>query len=683
VLVPHLGLTNVILQHVRSLEIKPGDRYPQFMYLHFDAAQAEIYRALVAGARLVQAPPDLLMSSTETWDLLARERITMVGFPPSVLTAVDDESMAGVRTLIVSGEACSGELAAKWMPGRKVLNAYGPTETTICSTLATGWDPKRPPPIGRPIANTQVYVLDRRLQPVPIGVSGELYIGGDGVTRGYLNLPDLTAAHFIPDPFSGKPGARLYKSGDLVRWAADGSLEFIGRVDNQVKIRGFRIELGEIEAALLQHPALKENIVVAREDVPGIKQLVAYVVTESDPPPTAAELRDFLAGRLPEYMVPAVYVFMPALPRLHMGKVDRKALPAPDRNQTDPDRADTAPRTNTEEALSAIWSAVLRRDQIGIHENFFTLGGDSISSIQVIARANRAGLQLTPADLFQHQTIAELAAIADTAPQQPESEPLDVLQEELAYWVGALSKEMAPIPVDFVGARGGKLATHTIELDVDETHTLLNETAHLYRTRTAEVLLTAFMQAWGTWTGRGSLLVHLDIPVSDVATGANVAFPTIVALSDDRNPGEALAAVKDQLRSVPKDGRGFAALKRCRDEAIAKPLRDLPSAEISFHYGDNAIGLADAAGYLLRVACSAVDGMLRAEWTYHPNVHRRSTIENLAAAFLTRLRELIAHCRSADGGHFTVSDFPEARMTEDELAELLSQIGQSGESSGR
>ena len=268
-------------------------------------------------------------------------------------------------------------------------------------------------PIGKPIANTQIYVLDSTLNPVPIGVPGELHIGGIQVARGYLNRPELTAEKFIPDPFSGAPNARLYKTGDLVRFMPDGNIEYLGRLDHQVKIRGFRIELSEIESVLGGHPSVLQCIVMAREDMPGDKRLTAYIVRKSGASEAnVSELRTFLKTRLPEYMVPVAFVFLDRFLLTHNGKVDRKALPAPDDQR--PELADrfVAPRTSAEEQLAAIWRDVLRLEQVGVHDNYFELGGDSIQSTLVISAARRIGLRLTPKQLFESPTIAELALVA-------------------------------------------------------------------------------------------------------------------------------------------------------------------------------------------------------------------------------------------------------------------------------
>jgi thioester reductase-like protein/non-ribosomal peptide synthase protein (TIGR01720 family) len=318
-------------------------------------------------------------------------------------------------------------------PHCQIFNHYGPTEATVgtltypITSIKGGKGGSKSAakfastvPIGRPLANTQIYLLDAYLQPVPIGVPGELYIGGAGVARGYLNQPELTAEKFINNPFI--PGEPLYKTGDLARYLPDGNIEFLGRIDHQVKIHGFRIELGEIEAALRQHLAVSETVVVVREDELGRKHLVAYIVPNEQPKNLKSEiqnlkssdLRDFLQEKLPEYMIPSAFVRLKALPLTLNGKVDRQALPAPDTSRSNLEETFVAPRTTAEKLLAEIWTQILQLEKVGIYDNFFELGGDSILSMQIIAKANQAGLQLTPKQLFEHQTIAELAAVAGT-----------------------------------------------------------------------------------------------------------------------------------------------------------------------------------------------------------------------------------------------------------------------------
>ncbi|PYJ97121.1 MAG: hypothetical protein DME23_17110 [Verrucomicrobia bacterium] len=265
------------------------------------------------------------------------------------------------------------------------------------------------PPIGRPIANVQAYVLDRLLRPVPAGVPGELYIGGDSLARGYRNNPALTTEKFIPHPFSGKPGERLYKTGDLVRWLSDGNLEFLGRIDHQVKIRGYRMEPGEIESRLNQHPLVRESLVLAREEGHGPKQLVAYLILKQPAPPATKELSDFLRTRLPDYMVPSMFVFLHAWPLTPNGKVDRNALPAPEESNRQSRRTFVAPRNHLEETVAKVWSDVLGRAPAGIHDNFFELGGHSLLAAQAISRLNESfNIHLSIRSLFEKPTVAEL-----------------------------------------------------------------------------------------------------------------------------------------------------------------------------------------------------------------------------------------------------------------------------------
>jgi len=289
----------------------------------------------------------------------------------------------------------------------EVWNLYGPTETTIWSAVAALREGDTGPvPIGRPLANTRVYVLDEDLSPVPVGVAGELYIGGVGLARGYLNRPGLTAERFVPNPF--EIGERLYRTGDMGRWQADGTLEFLGRVDHQVKVRGFRIELGEIEAALVEHPGVRQAVTVAREDEPGEKQLVAYVVAHEGWSPGAGELRAHLKQSLPDYMMPSAFVMLEALPLTPNGKVDRRALPIPEGRLEE--RIYAGPRTPSEELLAAIFGDVLRLERVGVHDNFFDLGGHSLLAMRVTARARQTfGVELPLRTLFEAPTIAELA----------------------------------------------------------------------------------------------------------------------------------------------------------------------------------------------------------------------------------------------------------------------------------
>jgi amino acid adenylation domain-containing protein/non-ribosomal peptide synthase protein (TIGR01720 family) len=419
VMLTHRGLCNLAHNQAQNYYIGHQDRVLQAASLSFDASVAEIFMALLSGATLCLVRKESLFPGPELTDLLREQAITNVTLPPSALNVLPTAELPALRSLVSAGEACSLEIVKRWAGGRHFINGYGPTEATVCATYGEHTALQNRLTIGRPIPNVQVYILDQRLNLVPIGVPGELYIAGCGLARGYLKRPALTAERFIPNPFSTEPGARLYRTGDLARYLEDGNIEFIGRIDEQVKVRGYRIELGEIEAALSRHEAVKEAAVLLREIEPGEKRLVAYVVAANGRQLTHDELRGFLQEQLPAYMLPSAFVQLEALPLAANGKLDYKGLPAYEHGRVESKESYVPPRTATEELLASIWSKLLRVQRVGIHDNFFKLGGDSILSVQIVARANRAGLRLTPRLLFQHQTIAALAAAAASANGSP------------------------------------------------------------------------------------------------------------------------------------------------------------------------------------------------------------------------------------------------------------------------
>jgi aryl carrier-like protein len=293
---------------------------------------------------------------------------------------------------------------------------YGPTETTIWSGTDEVESGNGPVPIGSPIANTQFYVLDKELQLVPLGIPGELYIAGDGLARGYLNQPGLTASRFLANPFGKQPGARMYKTGDLVLRRPNGDLEFLGRADDQIKLRGFRIELGEIESVLATYPGIREAVVLLRKDVPDEERLVAYFVLNGGAQnPAAAELRDFLLAKLPDYMIPAAFIAMEAFPLTPNGKIDRRALPAPDWSGQTRASQYVAPRTAEEQSMARIWAEVLRLEKVGVNDNLFELGADSLHVFQIAARANKAGVPVTPRQILQFRSVGAILAELSTS----------------------------------------------------------------------------------------------------------------------------------------------------------------------------------------------------------------------------------------------------------------------------
>ncbi|WP_049965630.1 non-ribosomal peptide synthetase, partial [Variovorax sp. CF313] len=411
VVVPHAGLSSLGAAMAQRFAIGPDSRVLQFSSSGFDASVMDLLMAFHAGAALVLPGAQQLLGP-ELADLLHRQAVSHALIPPAALATLPYGEFPHLQTLVVGGDACPAALAARWSQGRRMINAYGPTEITICASMSAPLNAEEPPSIGRPVWNTRLYVLDDSLQPVPPGVAGELYIAGSGLARGYLNRPLLSAERFIANPF-GEPGSRMYRSGDLVRWRNDGSLDFLGRADQQVKIRGFRIEPGEIESVLLRHPLVAQAAVIAREDVAGEKRLVAYVVAADAADPQAAELRDHLAQALPEYMVPSAFVSLPALPLGPSGKLDRKALPAPELQAATPY---AAPRTPTEKILAGLWAETLHLPRVGIDDNFFELGGHSLMIVQLISMIRQQFMIDLPLDtLFQVSTIAGLAELLDQA----------------------------------------------------------------------------------------------------------------------------------------------------------------------------------------------------------------------------------------------------------------------------
>ncbi|MET9348824.1 amino acid adenylation domain-containing protein [Streptomyces termitum] len=412
VVVEHRTVAVMVADQGPRMNIGPDTRWLQFASYSFDAATWELSIGLLSGATMILSSAEDRGPGGPLAELVERTGTTMVCLPPTVLSAWPaDRPMPGGVQLVVAGEACPPELVERFSRGRVMLNAYGPTEATVCASVSAPLSGAVKPPIGFPLHNTRLYVLDGRLRPVAPGVTGELYIGGDQLARGYLRRPELTATRFLADPYATAPGGRMYRSGDLVRWNADGSLDYVGRADDQVKLRGFRIEPGEIEGALLARGDLAAAAVVVREDRPGDKRLVAYVVA-ADGPVDVREVRSRLAGALPEHMVPSAVVALDALPLTGNGKLDRRALPAPDHSRA---AEGLAPANEREEVLCRAFAEVLGLDSVGADAGFFDLGGDSISSIQLVGRAREAGLEITAQDVFVHRTPQGLALAAREA----------------------------------------------------------------------------------------------------------------------------------------------------------------------------------------------------------------------------------------------------------------------------
>ncbi|MDN3026206.1 amino acid adenylation domain-containing protein [Streptomyces sp. S.PB5] len=408
VTVTHEGLAGLSGAQIEAFGVRSDSRVLQFASPSFDASVSELCMALLSGATAVFVPGlhDFVGGSFEA--VLVRETVTHVTLPPSVLASLSpDEDLPADLTIVVAGESLTADLAARWSGRCRMFNAYGPTESTVCATLTGPLTGNEPPPIGRPIAGTQIFVLDEGLRPLPVGVAGELYLAGAGLARGYLGRPGLTAAGFVACPF-GPDGGRMYRTGDRARWRSDGNLEFVGRRDDQVKMNGFRIELGEIENVIAAHPGVEQTAVVVREDRPGLRQVVAYVVAQAP----NEEILAHAASQLPGYMVPSAVVRLQKLPLTTNGKVDRRNLPAPDDRTSVTDRS---PGTACEEQLCKLIGEVLDLAEVGVDESFFELGGQSLHAVRLLSRIRGVmGVEIGIKTLFQAPTAALLAAQIDS-----------------------------------------------------------------------------------------------------------------------------------------------------------------------------------------------------------------------------------------------------------------------------
>lgn len=410
VVLEHAPVVNFVEGMVRRWHLGVDDNVLQFASLNFDVSVMDMFLALCSGATAVLGSRETLLSPPRLADLMRERKVTFTCLPPAVVSLLTGEPLPDLRVLISAGEALPSELLRGWLnPGLSFCNGYGPTEAAIGATLMVLDGTTFPPPIGKPMPNYRAYVLDRKLNPVPVGVVGELHLGGACVARGYLNQPELTEQRFIPDPYSGKPGARLYKTGDLVKRLPSGDIQFVGRIDGQVKIRGLRVELGEIETALAAHPSVAQAAVIVADDAAGQKQLIGYVRAEPGAiPAPAADLRQHLSRRLPAYMVPAHIVALETFPLTPNGKLDVKALPSPESVE----REYRAPSTLIETILVDFYAGLLKAPRVGVDESFFDLGGNSLQAMQLISRLrSELAVDTDVTAIFLAPTAAQLAAL--------------------------------------------------------------------------------------------------------------------------------------------------------------------------------------------------------------------------------------------------------------------------------
>ncbi|HEX8117524.1 MAG TPA: amino acid adenylation domain-containing protein, partial [Pyrinomonadaceae bacterium] len=408
IVIEHRSLVNLVHALQKVFDIGPGRRVLQIASFSFDLSVREVFETLLGGATLCLAQREELMPGEPLLRALRDNRVTDVTLVPSIQSYLPYRDLPDLQMLSAGGEVCAESLVNRWGKGRRFFNIYGPSEITFSSSIAVCRPGGGKPTIGAPLANVRCYVLDARLQPRPVGSPGELFVGGAGVARGYLGRPALTAERFVPDPFSSEPGARLYRTGDLARWLPTGELDYLGRIDQQVKVRGFRIELGEIEAVLAEHPNVAAAAVTLAAVRGGDEQLVAYVVTTDGLSDRGEELRAHLSARLPEYMVPQLIVYLEAMPVTPAGKVDRRALPPPSLVCEEATYAE--PRSEAERAMAEIWGEVFGVERVGIHDNFFEMGGHSLLVTQIVSRVrDTLNVEMPIRKMFEMPTIAELA----------------------------------------------------------------------------------------------------------------------------------------------------------------------------------------------------------------------------------------------------------------------------------
>ncbi|HEV2828701.1 MAG TPA: amino acid adenylation domain-containing protein [Pyrinomonadaceae bacterium] len=479
-MIEHRSIVNFIEAASQEYAISPSDRVLQFASLCFDTSAEEIFPALTTGATVVLRTDAMLSSARDFLQACGEFEITVLDLPTAYWHELADELTTdnlrlpdSLRLVILGGEKAMPERLASWRrranAAVRLINTYGPTETTVVATIcdlakeAEESSSDSDVPIGRPLRNTLVYILDPDLRPVPIGVPGELYIGGAGVARGYLHRPELTAEKFITNPFGDVRAPRLYKTGDLVRYRSDSNLEFLSRIDNQVKIRGFRVETGEIEQAIRSHALVSDVIVLVEEDVAGDKRLPAYVVAAQAEQPTTTELREFLSTKLPAYMLPSAFVMIENFPLLPNGKIDRQALPLLKPERRSPDVAVAAPRSPLEESVAKVWREVLKLEQVGINDNFFELGGHSLLGAKLISNLRRSlNCELSLIDVFRSPTIERLTeVIYQRQTESAAEEELSVLLAELQN----LSEDEAQERLEQLISNGGSLA-QTLKLAV-------------------------------------------------------------------------------------------------------------------------------------------------------------------------------------------------------------------------
>lgn len=671
--IEHRGLLNLVFWHQQAFAVSSFDRVTQVAGVAFDACGWEIWPYFTAGASIHFPNDETRLYPEQLRNWLLSKAITISFLPTPMaekILSLNWPANTALRTLLTGGDQLH-QYPSTSHPF-EVVNNYGPTENTVVTT--SGAVPLKqqaylPPAIGRAIANTQVYILDSLLQPVPIGVTGELYIGGESLARGYLHRPDLTAERFICNPFKRSRGAtcsspageeqvawqgaggkgetedqstncdRLYKTGDLARYQADGNIEFLGRIDNQVKIRGFRIELSEIEAVLTQHPLVRDAVAITREDIPGVKSLAAYIISELTHP-TSNELRLFLKSKLPNYMIPASFTFLEALPITPNGKLDRRALPVPE-FESDESTGFVSPHTQWQQYNSDASDEV----SLGIADLSYLPPAEQLRAIAIRADEAQRTLNLTDGPLMRvvlfnlgnspgrllivihHLAVdgiswrilledlseaykqlevgksiqlpAKTTSFKDWAIRLQDYARSQELHSQLDYWLDSMRFPIAPLTLDYAAvAQDNTVASSrivSVYLSVEQTRALLHDVPGAYNTQINDVLLTALVQTFTRWTGSHSLLIDLeghgrenlfeDVDLSRTVGWFTSIFPVLLKLEDRNDPGEVLKSVKEQLRRIPNRGIGYGIWRYLSiDESDRNQLQAFPEAKVSFNY---------------------------------------------------------------------------------------------------
>ncbi len=406
----HLALCNLVSEQIEKFKIDEKSKVLQFASFSFDASVSEIFTAILSGGQLHLTRQEEVISGFALVNKLRKEKISNCTLPPSVLNVLQSDNLPDLKVLVSAGELCTTDIPKKWGGQRTFINAYGPTEATVCSTTfeANDGNYEKSLPIGKPIKNVNIYILDKNLKLNPVGIPGEIYISGINLARGYKNKPDLTAEKFLPDPFSKNPGVRMYATGDLGKYNMNGDIEFLGRIDDQVKFRGFRIELGEIEEQINSHPLVEQSYVIAVENSKGEQRLVAYFIRNKTANGDEIKLKEFLRDFLPEYMIPGFFIELEEFPLTPNGKVDRKALPQPTLEKRKIEFV--KPANETEKKVAEIWQEILDVEKIGSNDNFFELGGHSLNVIQVQTKVKEVfDKELSVVDLFKYPTVSSFA----------------------------------------------------------------------------------------------------------------------------------------------------------------------------------------------------------------------------------------------------------------------------------